>query len=139
MQRKWSKWSLIVLAVFIPAMIIFGIVMDNREKARENIKALEKHDWCAVDRNVRLCNIDEAIRIGEEYIQITPQYPLGHYWLAGAYLAAGRIKDAKAHYAEAYRLLPCEEYEKLVIAADKRIKKERPQPVAPAKAASPHR
>src|SRR2546426_12144 len=33
MQRKITKWSFIVMAVLIPAMIVFGIVIVKREAA----------------------------------------------------------------------------------------------------------
>jgi tetratricopeptide (TPR) repeat protein len=127
-----------LLAVFFPGMIVFGIVMDHRSKTREDIEALKKHDWYDVDQNIRLGNPAEAIRIGEELIQKTPQYPGGHYKLAAAYVAAGRIKEARAHFAEAARLFPCEDYEKLLTAIDKRIATESPQSHAPANATSPH-
>jgi cytochrome c-type biogenesis protein CcmH/NrfG len=139
-QRKMTKWSLIFLAVFVPAMIVFAVVMEHREKAsREAVAAVEKHDWYDVDRNIRICNLAEAIRIGEELIQKTPQYPRGHCQLAAAYVAAGKIREARAHYAEAVRLFPCEEYKKLLIAIDKRITTENPQPSDKPKRASPRR
>lgn len=138
MSRKATKWMLIFFAVFIPAFIVFAVLVEqHRSKTREDAKALEKHDWYDVNQSIHTCDFDKAIRIGEELIKKSPQYPEGHYRLAAAYVAAGKIKEARAHYAEAFRLFPCEEYEKLLIAIDKRIKEENPQPVAPANGASP--
>jgi Flp pilus assembly protein TadD len=48
--------------------------------------------------------------------------------LAGAYLAAGNIEEARNHYREAFRLFPSEENEKLVTAMEKRRKADNPQP-----------
>jgi tetratricopeptide (TPR) repeat protein len=140
MSRRTTKWSLIFVAVFIPAMIVFAVVMEHREKARrETARAAEKLDWYDVDRNIRLGDFDTAIRIGEQLIQKTPQYPRGHAQLAAAYVVAGKLKEARTHYAEAVRLFPYEEYEKLLIAIDKRIATENPQPDGAANGASPRR
>ena len=130
MQRKIAKWSLIVAAVLVPCIIIFGVVMENLFKTNmEDLQSPEKAakpTWYDVDRNVRACDFDEAIRVGEELIKKSPQYSEGHRRLASAYLAAGKIKEARAHYAEAVRLFPSEENEKLLTAIDKRIKEENP-------------
>ena len=136
-QRKLQKWATVIVAVFIPAMVIFGVIMTYLESTRE-IKAVEKHDWYDVDQNIRACNLSEPMRIDEELIQKTLEYPKGHYQLASAYVAAGKLKEARAHFAEAARLFPCEEYEKMLIAIDKRIATEKSQPDAPANATSPH-
>ena len=88
----------------------------------------EKPTWSEVNWNIRRADFAEAIRIREELIQRTPQYPEGHHRLASAYLAAGKIEKARAHYAEAFRLFPSEENEKLLIAIDKRSKAKNPQP-----------
>ena len=131
MQRKVTKWSLIFVAVFIPVIVIFGIVMENRLKtSMEDIRSpnkVEKPSWSDVDWNIRRADLDEAISIGEELIQRTPQYPEGHHRLASAYLAAGKIEQAREHYARAFRLFPSEENEKLLFAVDKRIKERNPQ------------
>jgi cytochrome c-type biogenesis protein CcmH/NrfG len=126
-QRKITKWSFIVIAVFIPAMIIFGIVMENRVKTSFEAGP-EKPTWSDVDWNIRRTHLDEAIRVGEELIQKTPQYPEGHIRLASAYLAAGNIKSAGEHYAQAFRLFPSEENQRLLIAIEKRMKERNPQP-----------
>ena len=129
-QRKITKWSLIAVAVCIPAMIVFGIVMESRWKTNmEEIQTPEKPSpsWNDVDWNVRRSNPDEAIRIGQELIQKTPQYPEGHHRLTSAYLAVGKIEKAREHYARAFRLFPSEENEKLLIAMDKRIKEANPE------------
>jgi cytochrome c-type biogenesis protein CcmH/NrfG len=139
-QRKMTKWSLIFLAVYFLGIGVFAVVMVRREKAkREAVAAAEKPDWGDVGRNIELCNLAEAVRIGEELIQKTPQYPRGHTQLAWAYVAAGKIKEARAQYAEAVRLFPWEEYEKLLVAIDKRIATENPQADGPANGASPRR
>ena len=121
-QRKMSKRSLIFLAIFFPFVIVIPLVIEHQaQKSIEKISAPEKHVWCDVEGNIRRCNLAKAIQIGEELIQKTPQYPKGHEHLAAAYLAAGKIKEAQAHYAEAARLFPCEEYEKDLIAINKRL------------------
>lgn len=132
MQRRITKWSFIVIAVFIPAMIVFGIVMERRlQTSMEEVPSHEKPDWGDVDWKTRRGNFDDAIRIGEELIQRMPQYPEGHHRLASAYLAAGKLEEAKEHYARAFRLFPSEENEKLLIAIEKRIKEENPRPSQP--------
>jgi len=137
-QRKLTKWSLIFLAVYFLGIGVFVVVTVHREKAkREAVAAAKKPDWDDVDRNIRLGNFDEAIRIGEELIQKTPQYPRGRTQLAWAYVAAGRIKEARAQYAEAVRLFPWEDYEKLLVAIDKRIAAENPPAGAPPNGVAP--
>ena len=142
-QRKFTKWSLIVVAVLVPGMIIFGIVAENRLKAgMEDVPSpdkAEKPTWTDVDWNVRRANLDEAIRIGEELIQKTPQYPEGHHRLATAYLAAGKTEQAREHYAQAFHLFPSEDNEKSLIAIEKRIKEGNPQPNGPANGSQPVR
>ena len=132
MQRKITKWSFIAIAVFIPALIVFGIIMEKRlQRSLEGGSSIEKPEkptWSDVDWKIRRGDFDEAIKIGEELIQRTPQYPEGHHRLASAYLAAGKIEQAKEHYAHAFRLFPSEENEKLLIAIDKRIEKGKNQP-----------
>jgi tetratricopeptide (TPR) repeat protein len=125
-QRKMTKWSLIFVLVFFPAMIIFGVLSEH-SVTKQIEDTAEKPDWYIVDQNVRLGDFDKAIRIGEELILKTPQYPDAHRRLAGAYLAAGKIEKAKEHYAEAFRLFPSEKNQKLLMAIDKRIKEENPQ------------
>lgn len=129
MQRKVTKWSLIVGAVFIPALVVFGILMEQRIKTElKGAASVEKVDWYDVDQNVRRGNFDEAIEVGEKLMQKTPQYPEAHRRLAGAYLAAGNVEKARAHYAEAFRLFPSEENEKLLVAIEKRSKAGTPRP-----------
>jgi tetratricopeptide (TPR) repeat protein len=131
MQRKITKWSLIFVAVFIPAFIIFAIVMENRlNGSTEDVRSPDKPDkptWTDVDWKTRRGDLDEAIRIGEELLQRTPQYPEGHHRLASAYLAAGKTEQAREHYAQAFHLFPSEENEKLLIAIERRIKEGTPQ------------
>ena len=69
----------------------------------------------------------------------TPLYPEAHRRLAGAYLAAGDIEKARQHYAEAFRLFPSEENEKLLAAIDRRIKAENLQPDGAANGSQPIR
>jgi tetratricopeptide (TPR) repeat protein len=127
MQRKITKWTFIVLAVLIPAMIGAGILMEQR--ATTNLEATvtrQKPDWYDVEHNVRAGDFEKAIGIGEELILKTPQFPEAHQRLAGAYLASGNIEKAREHYAEAFRLFPSEENEKLLEAVDKRSKADKP-------------
>ena len=132
MQRKVTKWSLIFVAVFIPAMIIFGVAMEHRlNKTIEDIKVPDEHSWYDVDRNLRNCKADEAIRIGEELIQKTPLSPDGHIRLANAYLTAGDVTKAKTHYAEAVRLFPSEDNHALLNAVNQRSDTENAQAARP--------
>jgi tetratricopeptide (TPR) repeat protein len=124
-QRKVTKWSMICAAVILPAAILFAILMEQRVSTQlEDSSAGESPDWYEVDQNVRRGDLDKAIQIGEALIGKTPQYPEAHRRLAGAYLAAGRIEEAKKHYEEAFRLFPSDENEKLVAAIRKRIQAE---------------
>jgi tetratricopeptide (TPR) repeat protein len=127
MQRKITKWMLVFLAMFIPALIGLGILLAQRASSNlEDTPPRQKSDWYEVERNVRVGDFDKAIGLGEELILKTPQYPEAHTRLAGAYLAAGKLDKAREHYAEAFRLFPCEENEKLLAAIDKRTNAEKP-------------
>ena len=129
LQRKISKWSLIFLAVFIPALIIFGVLMERRVSTKiESITSEEAPDWYNVDQSARRGDFDKAIELGEKLILKTPLYPEAHRRLAEAYLAAGRLAKAREHYAEMYRLFPSEANEKLLAAIERRMKTENPQP-----------
>ncbi len=140
MQRKITKLSLIFVAVFIPAMIVFVFLTEHwLKKNAEDIEPRQKPDWYEMDQNVRLGDFDKAIRIGEEFILKTPQYPEAHRRLAGAYLAAGKVGKAREHYAEAFRLFPSDENEKLLRAIDKRRKAENPEPDGAANESRPIR
>jgi len=140
MQRKMTRWSLIFIAVFIPALIIFAVLMERRVSTKlESVVSEEKPDWYDVDQNVRRGDFDKAIQIGEKLILKTPLFPEAHRRLAGAYLAAGSIEKARKHYAEAFRLFPSEENEKSLAAIDRRAKAENPQPDGAANAAPPRR
>ena len=124
MQRKVTKRSFIFIAVFVPALIIFAIVMEKRlDTSLEEVRAPDKAEkpvWSDVGWKTRRGDFEEAIRIGEELLKKTPQYPEGHHLLASAYLAAGKVEQAREHYAQAFRLFPSEENEKMLIAIDKR-------------------
>ena len=143
MQRKITKRSFIVMAVLIPVMVIFGIVMVKRETASmEDTLAPQKPEkpaWSDVDWKIRHADLDEAIRIGEELIQKTPQYPEGHQRLASAYLAVGKTEQARQHYAQAFQLFPSAENDQLLIAIDKRIKAGNSQPNGAADGSQPFR
>jgi len=137
MNRKVTKWTLIFVAVFIPAMILFGVVMTCLEKASmEKVSVPGKADWYDVEQDVRHGDLDEAIRVGEKLIEKSPQFPEGHRRLGMAYLVAGRLQKAREHFAEAVRLLPTEDNEKLLIAVDKRMQMENSQADGPAGASS---
>lgn len=132
MQRKMTKWSLIFVAVFIPVLIVFAVLMDRRLDAElEAVTSGETLDWYDVDQNVGRGDFDKAIQLGEKPIQKTPQYPEAHRRLAGAHLAAGNVEEAKKHFEEAFRLFPSEENEKLVVAIGKRNEAGNPPPGGP--------
>lgn len=140
MQRKLTKWSLIFVAVFIPVLIVFAVLMDRRLDAKlEAVASGETLDWYDVDQNVRRGDFDKAIQLGEKLIQKTPQYPEAHRRLAGAYLAAGTVEEAKKHFEEAFRLFPSEENEKLVVAIGKRNEAGNPPPGGPTNGSQPIR
>ena len=132
LQRKITKWSFIAVAVAVPAMMVFAVVMVKREEARMGVTLAppkpERPTWSDVDSRIRRGDLDEAVRIGEELIQKTPHYSEGHQRLASAYLAVGKTEQARQHYAEAFDLFPSEQNEKLLFAIDKRIKEGNPQP-----------
>jgi tetratricopeptide (TPR) repeat protein len=128
-QRKTTRWLLISLSALIPALIGFGMLIEQRFKATvEGAPPNHKPDWYEVERNVRSGDFEKAIALGEELIQKAPQYPEAHQRLAGAYLAAGKLDKAREHYAEAFRLFPSEENEKLLNVIEKRNNAEKPWP-----------
>jgi tetratricopeptide (TPR) repeat protein len=125
MQRKITKWSFIFIGIFISALIIFGIVMESRlNKSEEDIAPSQKKEsstWTDVDWRIRRGEPAEAIRIGEALIQDAPLYPDGHRLLASAYLAAGKVEQAREHYTQAFQLFPSDENGKLLAAITRRI------------------
>lgn len=126
-QRKLTRWSLLFLAIFVPVVGGIFILLDQHLKTNiESTPDLRQSDWYDVDRNVRLGDFEKAISIGEELILKTPLYPGAHQRLAGVYLAAGNLEKAKEHYAEAFRLFPSEENEKLLSAIEKKVKTDKP-------------
>ena len=127
MQRKTTKWSLIVVAILMPALGIFSVLMEQKMESHFE-DAKPKPTWYNVDQNICQGDFEKAIQIGEELLKTTPQYPEAQRRLAGAYLAAGNVEQARNHYAEAFRLFPSEENEKLLLAIEKRIKVITPQP-----------
>jgi hypothetical protein len=127
LQRKITKGSLIVLAVFVPVVVGVFILLDRHLKKKvESDLAPQQLDWYDVDRDVRLGDFEKAIAIGEALILKTPEYPEAHERLARVYLAAGNLEKAKEHYAEAFRLFPSEENEKLLSTIEKRVKADKP-------------
>lgn len=132
LQRNISKWSLIFLAVFVPGLIIFALLMTFlvEQRAKRNLESLASENipsWYDVHQNVRRGDFDKAIQIGEELVLKTPLYSEAHRNLGEAYLAAGNIEKARQHYAEAFRLFPSDENEKLLAAIDRRREAENPQ------------
>ena len=130
MQRKMTKWSLIFVAVFIPAIIIMALSLEHRlKKTLEDTQRphVAVSTWIDVDRNIRIGDFDKAILLGEELILKAPQNPIGHQKLAEAYLAEGIVEKALVHYEESYRLFPSTSNEELVAAIHKRIKEKNPQ------------
>ena len=127
LQRKTTKWALIFVAIFIPVTGIVGFLMERRLQTNlETTVSSRQTDWYDVEHNVRLGDFEKAIAIGEQLIQKTPLYPDAHHRLAAAYLASGNLEKAREHYAEAFRLFPSEENEKLLAAIEKRLKAETP-------------
>jgi len=127
LQRKLTKWLLIFLAILVPVVIGIFMLMDRDLKSNDD-STVPSHqpDWYEVDRNVRLGDFEKAIAMGEQLVLKTPQYFEAHERLAKAYLAGGNLDKAKEHFAEAFRLFPSEENEKLLNAIEKRIKADRP-------------
>jgi tetratricopeptide (TPR) repeat protein len=125
-QRRMTKWSLVIVVVVMAVTLAFAVLWELHEKTSlEATTALPKAEdmtWGDVDSNVRRANPDEAIRIGEELIQKMPNYAEGHRRLASAYLAAGKVEQAREHFVQAFHLFPSEENEKLLAAIEKRIK-----------------
>lgn len=127
LQRKITRWSLILLAGFVVVAIGIFMLMNRPLNTNvDNTPSPHQSDWYDVDRDVRLGDFDKAITLGEELILKTPQSPEAHARLARAYLAAGNLDKAKEHYAAAFRLFPSDENEKLLSAIEKRIKTDNP-------------
>ena len=127
LQRKITKWSLVLVAIVV-LVAIGGVLLMEQYLNKDAVTNVSpgQVDWYEVDRNVRLGDFQKAITMGEELILKTPQYPEAHQRLARAYLAAGNVDKAREHYAEAFRLFPCEENEKLLDAIEKRINADKP-------------
>jgi tetratricopeptide (TPR) repeat protein len=126
-QRKVTRRLLIFLALAVVAGIgiaIFAARHLNTEV--ESKPPVQNPDWYDVDRAVWQGDFDKAITIGEELILKTPQDWEAHKRLGKAYLTSGTLDKAKEHFAEAYRLFPSEENEKVLGAIEKRIKAESP-------------
>ena len=127
LQRKITKWALIFLAALVVVMIgVFVLMARDLKPNLESDLPPHQPDWYDVDRKVHGGEFEKAIAIGEELIVKAPQSPEAHMRLAGAYLATGNLEKAREHYAEAFRLFPSEENEKLLSAIEKRTKADKP-------------
>ena len=127
LQRKTTRRSLIFLTLYLPA--VMGIFMLFDRQLNTNLGTnppAHQSDWSDVDRNVRQGDFDKGIAIGEELLLKTPQSAETHEHLAQTYLAAGNLEKAKEHYAEAFRLFPSEENERLLSAVERRINADKP-------------
>jgi tetratricopeptide (TPR) repeat protein len=124
-QRRLTKWSLIGAGVVLALALAFLGIMEHRMNPLLDESSLtrkpEPSTWSDIDWNIRRANLDEAIKIGEDLIQKTPQYPEGHHRLGMAYLAAGKLAQAKDHFEQAFHLLPSEENQKMLQALQQRI------------------
>jgi tetratricopeptide (TPR) repeat protein len=126
-QRKMTKWLLASLAGLVPIAIVILMLINRLPNLNPGSNTSPPAaDWYEVDRNVRMGDFEKAIATGEELILKMPQSPEAHARLARAYLAAGKLEKAKEHFAEAFRLFPSEENEKLLNAIEKRIRAESP-------------
>ncbi len=127
LQHKLTKWSVIFLAGLIPVVIGIFLLLDRHLKTKvESSLSSHQSDWSDVDRDLERGEFEKAIAIGEEIVLKTPQFPEAHERLARAYLAAGNLEKAREHYAEAFRLFPSEENEKLLSTVEKRLKEDKP-------------
>jgi hypothetical protein len=126
LQRKLTKWSFVIMAMVIFLLVGVGIMWEQRLNRTVDRVASPGSDWVDVERNLRSGDFDKAIALGESLLQQTPQYPEAHQRLAGAYLAAGKIDKAREHYAEAFRLFPSEQNEKLLDAIERRASADKP-------------
>lgn len=122
LQRKVTKWMFVVLAIFVLVGIGFGLNLEQRLKTNlQSTASLPSPDWYDVARNIRSGEFEKAIALGESLIERTPQDPEAHQRLADAYLVAGNLDKARDHYAEAFRLFPSDQNEKLLNAIEKRM------------------
>lgn len=127
LQRKLAKWSLVFLAILVSVVLGMFLLMERRLNTTvQSNPPPHQADWYDVDRDLKSGDFEKATALGEELILKTPQYPEGHQQLAKAYLAAGNLDKAREHFAEAFRLFPSEENEKLLSATEKRIKADKP-------------
>ena len=127
LQRKSAKWTLVFLTLYLP--IVMGIFLLIDRQLKTNVESnLPPHqsDWSDVDHNIRQGDFEKGTAIGEELILKTPQSADAHEHLAKAYMAAGNLEKAKEHYAEAFRLFPSEENEKLLTTIEKRMNADKP-------------
>ena len=130
-----TKFSKYLFWILIPLMIValVGLAWEVMPKAQ----SAETPSWNLVQRYANLANHDRAADIAEQLVRIAPHCYFGQRRLAEAYLSAGRLDDARVHYAEAYRLLPTERHRELLQAVQNRMQEERSQPRAGADELSP--
>lgn len=115
MQKKVTKWSLIIVSILVPIIIVVGFVTDRAFKKKiETITttAIEPKDWYDVDRLTRRGDITQAIHVAEAMIQKMPRYTSGHEKLGPLYLIDGDIPKSLKHFKEAFRLFPSEQNRK---------------------------
>jgi len=124
MQRKMTKWSLLFVLLFIPAMVVFAVTMEHcSEKRKARIRA-SGESWSDVYGASCDGHVEKAIRIGASLIQKTPGYEAGHSRLAFLYLTAGDLTRAEHHFEEAHRLFPSHENRGNLEAVRRRIAQE---------------
>jgi tetratricopeptide (TPR) repeat protein len=127
LQRKVTRWTLIGAAGLGVVLIAFALLAERLTKAAiTELSPAEKPDWYNVDQSARLGEFDKAFALGETLLLKTPLNPDAHQRLARSYLAAGKIAKSREHYAEAFRLFPSEENQKLLAAIEKRCAAQNP-------------
>lgn len=132
-QRALMSAVLAVLLCFVATLLYFAYSTDQQMKkaVAESVKPVDfdaEVTWHNVDGHISKGDVQTALRMGNELIKKTPDFPDGHARLANAYLAAGDLAEAKAHLLEAFRLLPSEKNRELLDAVNKRIGQEKSPP-----------
>ena len=122
-QRKMSKWAMIFVSIFVPAVVVLIVAVEwHSNRGTETVK--KPDSWSYVSRAITEGDLEKAIRIGKDMIQKTPDYEYGHYRLAYIYLSAGNLEQSRHHFEEAYRIFPSEENKKCLDAINKRIEQD---------------
>jgi len=86
----------------------------GRFESLKNDRGLERSDLAAkyllyqADRAMRQSNMDETIRLGKAAVEISPESPAPHFFLARAYWAKDRknIPNVLSHYLSGLGLVP---------------------------------